>query len=54
MFQPPQQSGTYDTEAEVKRRAERMSYPSIWLELWHISLAILRLPMRIWRAVRKR
>ncbi|MEZ4501725.1 MAG: hypothetical protein R3C39_16450 [Dehalococcoidia bacterium] len=54
MFQPPQESGTYDSEAEAKRRAERMNYPSIWVELWYITLGVVRLPMRLWRAVRRR
>lgn len=54
MFQPPQQSGGYDTEAEVKRRAERLAYPSIWLELWHMTLLLFRLPVKLWRAVRRK
>jgi len=44
VFTPPQQSGGYDSEAEAKRRAERITYPSIWLELWHGVTRVLRLP----------
>jgi hypothetical protein len=44
MFTPPQQSGSYDSEAEAKRRAERITYPSIWSELWFAVTRVLRLP----------
>ena len=54
MFQPPPLSGADDSEAEAKRRGERMNYPSIWVEFWYIGLATLRLPMRLWHAFRRR
>ena len=46
MFTPPQQSGGYDSEAEAKRRAERITYPSVWSEMWDGLTRILRLPFR--------
>jgi len=54
MFQPPPLSGADDSEAEARRRAERFNYPSIWVELWYITLALFRVPMRLWRAFRRR
>ncbi len=53
MFTPPQQSGGYDSEAEAKRRAERITYPSIWSELWHGATRVLRLPFRNRRPKRR-
>ena len=46
MFTPPQQSGSYDSDAESRRRGERITYPSIWLEVWNGLMRIVRFPFR--------
>ncbi len=54
MFLPPQQSGSYDSEAEVARRKEMMRANSVWVDIWFLLVGTVKLPVRLWRKARGR
>ena len=54
MFIPPQQSGSYDSEAEEARRREMMRANSVWVDLWFLIVGTVRLPRRLWRRLQRR